>query len=219
MKAVRQRDARGRFIKKDAPQQPVNSHQVDENDREHQVMQAYNRIADGGEPVTEESLYRRELWMKRTLHALFVVFILFLAFLLVGCKTKRVVEYRTVEKKVTETVTVVDTLIEVQLVPYKETVSVPDSTSHLENPYAYSDAFLRDGVLHHSLGIKPQNPLFFPAQMKFMHIHDSIPYPVPGPTQYVERSYNTIEKILMGAGLLSIGGAVVLVISKVKKFV
>lgn len=219
MKATRQRDARGRFIKKDAPGQPVNGHQADENDREHQVMQAYNRIADGGEPVTEESVYRRELWMKRTLHVLFILFLLFMAFLFVGCKTKRVVEYRTVEKKVTETVTVVDTLIEVQLVPYKETVSVPDSTSHLENPYAYSDASLQGGVLHHSLGIKPQNPIPVKIQTVEVVRMDSIPYPVPGPTEYIERSYNTMEKILMGTGLLSIGGAAVFVISKIKKMV
>lgn len=218
MKATRERDARGRFIKKAAPVQPESSRQCAENDLEHQVMQAYNRIADGGEPVTEEGLYRRELWMKRTLHALFILFLLFMAFLLVGCKTKRVVEYRTVEKKVTETVTVVDTLIEVQLVPYKETVSVPDSTSHLENPYAYSDASLQGGVLHHTLGIKPQNPI--PVKIQTMEVVriDSIPYPVPGPTEYIERSYTTLEKVLMGAGLLSIGAALLLVISWIKKF-
>lgn len=212
---ARERDSRGRFIKKQEPQQL----RTNENDREHQIMQAYNRIADGGEAVTEEGMYQREVWMKRSLHALFVVFLIFMAWLFTSCRTKRVVEYVPVERKVTETVTLVDTLVEVQLVPYKETVSVADSSSYLENLYAYSDASIRGGVLNHTLGIKPENPLYFPIQLKFIHIHDSIPYPVPGPVQNIEKDLSRIEKGLMGVGLLSIGAVVVFAAGKIKKWI
>lgn len=211
---ARERDERGRFIKKQEPQRP----RTNENDREHQVMQAYNRIADGGEAVTEEGMYQREVWMKRSLHALFIVFLIFIAWLLTSCKTSRYVEYIPVEKKTVETVTLKDTLVQVQLVPYKETVSVADSSSYLENLYAYSDASIKGGVLNHTLGVKPENPLYFPIQLKFIHIHDSIPYPVPGPVQYVEKDLSRIEKGLMGVGLLSIGSVVVFAAGKIKKW-
>lgn len=218
--ATRQRDARGRFVKK-AQTAPAETPQkrVDENDLEHQVLVEYNRIADHGREITIETVRRRELWMKRSLHALFALFLLFMAWLLVGCGTRRVVEYVPVEKKVTETVTLVDTLVEVKLVPYRDSVSVPaDTASHLENPYAYSNASLSGGRLNHSLGIKPDNPLLFPIQTRIVHVQDSIPYPVPGPVQYVERSLTIVEKVLMGIGVLTLGGGLAVGVTKVKKW-
>lgn len=32
----------------------------------------------------------------------------------------------------------------------------PDDSSHLENAYAVSDAYVKDGILHHDLNTKPQ---------------------------------------------------------------
>lgn len=210
--ATRPRDSKGRFIKKQAePAKPTNN----ENDLEHQILRAYNKMADGGHEYDIEDARSELIWMERSLYGLFIIFVVFLLFLLTGCSTKRVVEYVPVETKVTETVVVKDTIVQAQLVPYKETVYTPDSTSHLENDYAYSDATVSNGILSHTLGIKPM-PVFVKAP--FIHIHhtDSVPYPVPGPTQYIEKELSIIEKGLMGVGLLTIGGAVMFGTIKLK---
>ena len=88
----------------------------------------------------------------------FALSLLFLCILaaLSGCRTK----YVPVEVRTTDSIVVRDTLINIQLVPYRDSVSItpatPDSAaSFLTNPYAYSWARWQDGRLHHSLGIWP----------------------------------------------------------------
>ncbi len=80
-----------------------------------------------------------------------------LAFLLVLClascsprvitKTETVIEYR--DRIVTDTA-VVEIPVEV------EKIVTRDTTSHLENTYAKSDAMVSEGFLHHSLESIPQ---------------------------------------------------------------
>lgn len=80
-----------------------------------------------------------------------------LVFLLVLClascsprvitETKTVIEYR--DRIVTDTA-VVEIPVEV------EKIVTRDTTSHLENTYARSDAMVSEGFLHHSLESKPQ---------------------------------------------------------------
>lgn len=190
-----------------------------ENDFHHEILRTYNRLADGGKEYTIEDARRRVLWEQWSLRALAIIFLLFLGWLMVGCGTKKVIEYVPVEKKTVETVVLKDTVMQVQLVPYKDSVSVKDSASYLENPYAYSHASITGGKLNHSLGIF--YPKLTPLKTQFVHIHhtDSIPYPVPGPIQYIEKPYTTVEKILMGGGLLTIGGGVLLAVYKVRKLV
>ena len=136
-----------------------------------------------------------------------------------SCGVKKEIQYIPVEKKTVETLVLTDTLLQVQLVPYKDSVSVKDSTSYLENPYAYSRASVEGGKLSHSLGIFPMKPFPYTFQMPVKIIRDSIPYAVPGPTQYVERELTKIEKIIMGVGLLTIGGGVVYGSFKLKNFI
>ena len=91
---TRPRDARGRFIKAATtlPQseKPVDVHQNsvaaqsknNEHDTLHQTLRQVNRIAErGGEPSVKESL-KVERFMEKTIHWLFVVFVVCILWLL-----------------------------------------------------------------------------------------------------------------------------------------
>jgi hypothetical protein len=58
-----------------------------------------------------------------------------------------------------DSISVHDTIMQVQLVPYKDSVATRDTSSYLFNDYAYSWAMWSGGMLHHSLGIWPQKPI------------------------------------------------------------
>lgn len=74
--------------------------------------------------------------------------------LVCGCRSVR---YVPVEAVRTDSTVIRDTALQVVLVPYKDSVSVRDTTSYLCNPYAYSYASWSGGMLHHSLGIFPMS--------------------------------------------------------------
>lgn len=200
-------------------QKPTHEVHNDENDFHHDLLRTYNRLADGGREETIEDARARAVWQAWSLRVLALVFILFLGWLLVGCGTRKVVEYIPIEKKTVETVVLKDTVVDVQLVPYKDSVAVKDTTSYLENPYAYSRAQWKNGTLLHSLGIFPLKPFDYGLKLPIHIIRDSIPYPVPGPIQYIERELTKIEKIIMGVGLLAIGGGIVVGVFKVRSLV
>lgn len=99
--------------------------------------------------------------------------LLILLILLTGCKVRYVpIETIKVQKEIVR-----DTLVQVKLVPYKDTVSILDTVSHLENQYAYSDAEYSLGRLNHSLAIKDVE---LPIKVQYVdRIRvDSIPYKV-----------------------------------------
>lgn len=217
MAPTRERDARGRFVKKTKPvEKPMNN----ENDFHHQTLRTYNRLADGGHEYDINDARDREVWMSRCMTALWIILIAFLTCLLIGCRTERIVEYVPIEKKVKEVVIEKDTVLKVQLVPYKDSIATPDSTSHLENQYAYSDAAVKGGRLTHTLGIFPNNPVDVPAKIIIKHEIDSIPYPVPvpGPTQYLEHEPTFIEKVLTWTGGVTLLMLFAFVAFKVEKF-
>lgn len=81
--------------------------------------------------------------------------LILLSLLLIGCKTK----YIPVETKVTERVTVTDTIIDYQLTPYRDSIVTRDTASYLSNGYGGSWAVYSGGMLHHSLFVFPQNPI------------------------------------------------------------
>ena len=203
--ATRERDSKGRFVKKQQSQKPMN----DENDFHHEVLETYNRIADGGEEYTIEDARRQSLLEVWSLRALAIIFAFFLGWLFFGCTTKRVVEYVPIEKKVTETVVLTDTVVDVHLVPYKDSVSVKDSTSYLKNEYAYSYASLRQGILHHSLGIFPLKPTPVKLQYTTKTRRDSIPYAVPGPVEYKEIPLSPLEKFFLYTGVAATAALVI----------
>lgn len=77
------------------------------------------------------------------------------AFLLSAACSCRSVRYVPVETVVVDSTVVRDTIMDVRLVPYRDSVAVRDTSSFLSNPYAWSWAVWDGGVLHHSLVVWP----------------------------------------------------------------
>lgn len=117
-----------------------------------------------------------------------LVYIVFLALTVYSCRTRTV--YMPVETKVLDSVIFHDTTFQEKLIPYKDSVSVADTTSFLRNPYAYSYASFSNGILNHSLGIYPhatvtvKMPYFIE---KIRRIEVPKPYPVEGELSWWEK--------------------------------
>lgn len=80
------------------------------------------------------------------------------AMLMCGCRsTKSVASRDSVRVEIRHHTIFVPDTIKVPLPPQKEYIVTPDSSSHLENDYAESDAAIKDGMLHHSLRTKPHD--------------------------------------------------------------
>lgn len=147
---------------------------------------------------------------------LVVMFIAFLLCALLGsCRShKEIIENNDsirVEVR-TETVYVTDTAyIEIPAQTAERTTA--DSTSHLENDFALSDARINpDGTLFHSLETKPQSkPVEF---QKPIITNDSIEvrYKTRTRTVEVERKLTKWEKFKMDTGLAFISATIALII-------
>lgn len=81
-----------------------------------------------------------------------------LSLMLVSCgPVKHITNTTSKNIEVKESVTYVPYMVNLSIPEIKESVRVKDTTSHLENDYAYSDAVLhKDGTLEHSLATKAQ---------------------------------------------------------------
>lgn len=96
-----------------------------------------------------------------------------------SCKTRTV--YLPLETKILDSIIYHDTTFREKLIPYRDSVAIPDTVSVLSNPYAYSYARWSNGMLHHSLGIYPfasvivKVPYFME---KIRRIEIPKPYPV-----------------------------------------
>lgn len=78
--------------------------------------------------------------------------------LLAGCAAKRVATHDVQRDSVVvrEVVEYVVDTVEVSIPLISEAVTTRDTISHLENAFAFSDAMVSGGLLHHSLSTKPQ---------------------------------------------------------------
>ena len=181
---------------------------------EHYTVDPYvriwNRLADHGEicsggfdPKNDPDDRRKLLLIFLGVVAFVLMFVLFS-----GC-SKRV--YVPVERTTTVYETLRDTLVEVELKEVRDTVTIEtvggDTLSYLHNDIAYSFASIEGGKLGHSLGIRPGTKLLFSMQMKFIHIVDSIPYPV---TVEVEKKLTWWQRMKMEYGGFAIGIATAL---------
>lgn len=203
----RPRDAKGRFIKAEPQKQETND-----------PTRTFNRIAEGDEPTLEsvhEENIMHEFVVRVIVGIVSLVVMLFVMWLFSGCTAKKKAVYIPVVKTVTVETVVRDTVIETELVEYYAERETTDTTSHLSNEYAYSDATISDGVLHHTLGIHPGASVEkeVPAVNTTKTLVDSIPYPVPVPyevkvPEYIERELNFIEKFLMGMGIIATLGLI-----------
>ena len=81
-----------------------------------------------------------------------VILLLLATVIMCSCRSPR---YIPVETKITETIETFDTVYEVKLVPYRDSVVVDDTISYLSNEYGGSWARWSKGKLHHSLFVFP----------------------------------------------------------------
>ena len=146
-----------------------------------------------------------------------VLWVVAIVLLFSSCRTGRqvvVVEARDsvrVEERVRE-IKVSDTLF-VAVPMQKESTTVRDSTSHLENDYAISDArVMADGSLYHSLETKPRTDTL--SREVGVQVRDSIVYreKVIPKIYPVEKELNWFVRMRIWLGnimLVLISGAVI----------
>ena len=141
-----------------------------------------------------------------------------LAFLLVLClascsprvitKTETVIEYR--DRIVTDTA-VVEIPVEV------EKIVTRDTTSHLENTYAKSDAMVSEGFLHHSLESIPQY-IRVPVEV---HVTDTLykEAEIRTETVEVEKPLSWWQKFRMDAFWWLLGAVIALLLWTFRKLI
>ena len=152
-------------------------------------------------------------------HLVSLIFILLaiaaLLYTFAGC-AKTV--YVPVQSTKTITETVHDTIVEVKLQTFRDSIVTPDTVSRLENKYSYSAALWSAGRLTHTLGVKD---IDIPVTLQYIEtvITDSIavPYPVETvKTEYRQRWWQEALMWLGVAALILFAGWVVNLIRKVK---
>ena len=108
--------------------------------------------------------------------------------------------YVPVQTTTTITERLVDTVIKVNLKVYRDTVTTPDTISHLSNPYAESYARVSGGMLHHSLS-SSEKPINLKVVYKDIIRTDSVQIPIPvEKLVYKEKPLNMWQKTRMRAG-------------------
>ena len=129
--------------------------------------------------------------------------------------TKRI--YIPLTNTTTITERLVDTVVKVQLKLYRDTITTPDTISHLSNPYAESYARLSGGMLHHSLNVN-DTPIEVRTVVKYITRSDTIrvPYDVEKKV-HVEKELTAWQKARMRAGEVAFGSILILIIFFVVK--
>ena len=124
--------------------------------------------------------------------------------------TKRI--YIPLTNTTTITERLVDTVVKVQLKLYRDTITTPDTISHLSNPYAESYARLSGGMLHHSLN-STEKPIEVKVVYKDVIKTDSVQIPVEvEKLVYKEKELNTWQKTRMRAGEIAIGSVLLFIV-------
>lgn len=120
-----------------------------------------------------------------------------LVFSFIGCRSR--VQYVPVKSVDIRTVFLRDTTIKTVLVPYRDSVNTPDTSSYLRNPYAESWAVWSGGQLHHSLNIFPDT-LPITLQIEAIEITRTVEIPIE-----VEKKLSRWQKAKMDVGGWAIG--------------
>lgn len=133
--------------------------------------------------------------MKKVIYAISIIWF---ALAVYSCQSTK---YIPVESVRIDSVSIKDTIFEVKLIPYKDSVSTKDSTSFLSNNYAYSWARYNNGVLQHSLGIWP----FAVTTIKVPYFMERYIY-IENPTIVeVEKELSQWQKLKIELGGYAIG--------------
>lgn len=130
-----------------------------------------------------------------------LVLSILISMLLFGCGSQR--KCVVMGKTITDSVVIRDTTYEVRLVPYKDSVSIRDTTSFLCNPYAYSYASYSNGLLNHSLWIN----LLASVTVKvpyFIERTRRIEVPKPYPVEKKLTKWQSVKQDVGGYAIFSI---------------
>lgn len=132
-----------------------------------------------------------------------------------SCTRKVYVPLHTVT---TITERLVDTVIKVNLQVYRDTITTPDTISHLKNPYGESWAQVSGGLLRHSL-TSGKDPIDVKVVYKNTTRVDSIRVPVPVEKKvYIEKKLSLWQSARMRIGEISLGAmGILLVIWLIKR--
>ena len=126
-----------------------------------------------------------------------------------SCTRKVYVPMHTVT---TITERLVDTVIKVSLQVYRDTITTPDTISHLANPYAESWAQVSGGLLRHSL-TSSKTPIDVKVVYKDIVRVDSVSVPVPvEKVVYVEKKLSKWQSIRMRIGEIAMGSIGILLL-------
>lgn len=126
-----------------------------------------------------------------------------------SCTRKVYVPLHTVT---TITERLVDTVIKVNLQVYRDTITTPDTISHLKNPYGESWAQVSGGLLRHSL-TSSKDPIDVKVVYKDIIRVDSIPVPVPVEKNvYIEKKLSWWQSARMRIGEISMGAMGILLV-------
>lgn len=141
--------------------------------------------------------------------------IVVLLFGVLSCTRKLYVPLHTVT---TITERLVDTVIKVNLQVYRDTITTPDTISHLKNPYGESWAQVSGGLLRHSL-TSTKDPIDVKVVYKNITRVDTIRVPVPVEKKvYIEKKLSWWQSARMRIGEISLGAmGILLVIWLIKR--
>lgn len=118
-----------------------------------------------------------------------------------GCRSQH--QCVVMEKIITDSTVIRDTTYEVKLVPYKDSVSIRDTTSFLCNPYAYSYASYSNGMLNHSLKIYPFSTTTVNVPY-FIERTRSVEVPKPYPVEKKLNKWQSVKQDFGGYAIFSI---------------
>lgn len=136
-------------------------------------------------------------------------FFIVIMLLLLSC-TKKI--YVPVHSITTITETVRDTVVRVALQLYRDSVTTPDTISHLSNTYCESWARVSGGMLLHSLRSSGDSIPVKVQKMERLRVDSiTVPYPVDRPV-YIEKSLSGWQKARMQIGDISMGVLGILII-------
>ena len=137
--------------------------------------------------------------MKKGHLIILITVLLILLRSLTGCRAKTV--YIPVHSATTVTELKHDTIVEIQLAPFRDSVVVSDTISRLENRYAHSEAIWLSGRLSHSLKIKDMQ---IPVKIQYLETirTDSIQVAYPVEVEKVVYRLKWWQETLMWAGVV-----------------
>lgn len=135
-----------------------------------------------------------------------LIAIVLLIYTLAGCG--RSVKYVPVESVRIDSISIRDTVIQQQLVSYRDSISISDTLSYLSNPYSYSWARWQGGRLHHSLGIHP----LATVRVQVPYYIDRYVYRSSPKIVEVEKKLTRWQKIKIEIGGLAIGALFALIV-------